>query len=86
MKEEPKQRMERSETRPKNKFPNEKPCKFCNAPNWNPTHKCSALGKLCNNCGKKGPFAQVCRQRKNHKRKVRNVTEDESEAIGGESD
>ena len=86
IKEEPIQRMERSDTRPKNKFTNEKPCKFCNAPNWNPTHKCPALGKLCNNCRKKGHFARVCRQRDNYKRKVRNVTEDESEIIGGESD
>ena len=60
IKEEPIQRMERSETRPKNKFTNEKPCKFCNAPNWNPTHKCPALGKLCHNCGKKGHFVWVC--------------------------
>ena len=59
IKEEPIQRMERSDTRPKNKFANEKPCKFCNAPNWKPTHKCPALGKRCNNCGKKGHFARV---------------------------
>ena len=31
--------MERSDTRPKNKFTNEKPCKFGNAQNWNPTRK-----------------------------------------------
>ena len=80
------QRMERSDTRPKNKFTKEKSCKFCKATNWNPTHKCPALGKLCNNCGKKGHFARVYRQRDNYKRKVRNVTEDESEIIGGESD
>ena len=85
-KEEPIQRMERSDTRPKNKFTNEKHCRFCNAPNWIPTHKCPALGKLCNNCERKRHFARVCKQRENYKRKVRNVTEDESEVIGGESD
>ena len=78
IKEESIQRMEISDTRPTNKFTNEKPCKFCNAPNWNPTHKYLALGKLCNNCGKKGHSARVCRQRENNKRKIRNVTEEES--------
>ena len=86
IKEEPIQKMEKSETRPKKTFTNEKPCKFCNTPNWNPTHKCPALEELCNNCGKKGHFAHVCRQRENYKHEVRNVTENESEAIGGESD
>ena len=83
---EPIQRMERSDKRANNIITIEKLCKFCNAPNWNPTHKCPALGKLCNNCRKKGHFARVCRQRESYKRKVRNVTEDEIEVIGGESD
>ena len=78
--------MERSDTRPKNKFTNERPCRFCNAPNWNPTHKCPTLEKLCNICRKEGHFARVCRQRESYKRIVRNVTEEESEAIGAESD
>ena len=53
IKEKPIQRMERSVTRLKNKFIIEKPCKFCNAPNWNPAHKSPALEKLCNNCVRK---------------------------------
>ena len=44
------------------------------------------MGKLCNNCGRKGHFACVCRQRENYKRKVRNITEEKSETIGDESD
>ena len=37
IKEEPIQKMEKFGTRPKTTV-NEKPCKFCNAPNWNPSH------------------------------------------------
>ena len=86
LKKDPIQRMERFDTRPKNNFTNEKPCIFCNAATWNPTHKSPTLGNHCNKCGKKGHFGRVCRQRESYKRKVRIVTEDESEAIGGESD
>ena len=46
----------------------------------------AGIGKFCNNCGKKGYFARVCKQRENYKRKVRNVTEEELDAIGGETD
>ena len=40
IKEEPIQRMERFGTRPKNKNFSNRPCRFCNAPNWTPLHKC----------------------------------------------
>ena len=38
VKEEPIQRLDKDVTKPKNYFKNNRPCKFCNAPNWNPTH------------------------------------------------
>ena len=58
-KEESIQKMERFGTRPKNRTIQEKPFKFYNAPNWNPSHTCPALDKVCNNCGKKGHFARA---------------------------
>ena len=43
IKEEPIQRLEqRFNNRPKQNFQTGKQCKFCGAPNWNPTHKCPA--------------------------------------------
>ena len=77
-------KMERFGTRLKNRTTNGKPCQFCNAPNWNPTHKCPTMDKLCNKCGKKGHFARVCRLKEIYRRKVQNVT-GETTAIGGES-
>ena len=46
----------------------------------------SGIEKTLQQLRKERHFARVCRQRENYKRKVRNVTEDESETIEGESD
>ena len=74
--------MERSDTRSNNQIENEKPCRLIlQRTELESNPKCPALGKLCNDCGKKGQFARVCKQRENYKYKVRNVTEDESEAV-----
>ena len=61
IKEEPIQRMEKFNTRQRNKFNNNRPCRFCDAPNWSQTHKCPAMNQTCNNCEN---FARVCRQKK----------------------
>ena len=59
IKEEPIQKMDKFNTRPRNKPNNNRPCRFCNAPNWNQSHKCPALDQTCNNCGKMGHFARA---------------------------
>ena len=86
IKEKPIQRMDKFNTRPRNKPNNNRPCRFCNAPNWNQSHKCPPLDQTCKNCGKKDHFARACRQKENYKRKIRNVTENENSTIGEESD
>ena len=63
IKEEPIQRMEKYGTRPKTRITGSRPCRFCNAPNWSPKYKCPAQDSNCNNCGKKGHYARVCKQR-----------------------
>ena len=71
--------MERFGTKPKNKQFGNRPCRFCNAPNWSPIHKCPALATNCNKCGKKGHFAKACRQRTYNDRTVKILTEDDTQ-------
>ena len=77
IKEEPIQRMEKFGARPKNRNFGNRTCRFCNAPNWTPLHKCPALDANCNKCGKKGHYAKVCRQKMNNNRTVKRLTENE---------
>ena len=77
IKEEPIQRMEKFGTRSKTRITGNPPCRFCNAPNWSPLHKCPARDSNCNNCGKKGHYARVCKQRIKNNRTVRKLTEEE---------
>ena len=77
IKEEPIQRMERFGNRPKNKNYGNRTCRFCNAPNWTPMHKCPALEANCNKCGKKGHYAKACRLKFNNNRTVKRLTEEE---------
>ena len=74
---EPIQKMEKLGTRPKKRTAGNRPCRFCNAPNWSSIHKCPALESNCNNCGKKGHYARACKQRTKNNRTVRKLTEEE---------
>ena len=71
--------MERFGTKPKPKHLGNRPCRFCNAPNWSPIHKCPALEANCNKCGKNDHFAEACRQRTYNNRTVNRLTEDETQ-------
>ena len=77
MKEEPIQRMERFGTKSKNKQFGNRTCRFCNAPNWTPIHKCPALEANSNKCRKKGHYAKACRQEFNNNRTVKRLAEEE---------
>ena len=77
IKEEPIQRMEKYGTRPKTRITESRPSRFCNAPNWSLIHKCPAQDSNCNNCGKKGHYARVCKQRIKNNRTVKKLTEEE---------
>ena len=74
---EPIQKMEKLGTRPKTRTAGNRPCRFCNAPNWSSIHKCPALESNCNNCGKKRHYARACKQRTKNNRTVRKLTEEE---------
>ena len=78
IRDEPIQRMERFGTRPKNKYFGNRTCKFCNATNWTPIHKCPALEANCNKCGKKAHYAKACRQKFKNNRTVKRLTEEET--------
>ena len=77
IKEEPIQRMEKYGTRAKTRITGSRPCRFCNAPNWSPIHKCPAQDSNCNSCGKKRHYARVCKQRIKNNRTVKKPTEEE---------
>ena len=77
-KEEPKQRIERFGTRPKNKNCGNRTCRVCNAPNWTPIQKCPTLEANCNKCGKTGHYAKACRQKDNNNQTVKRLTEEET--------
>ena len=79
IKEKPIQRMEKFGTKPTNKTFEKRPCRFCNAPNWSPIHKCPAIGANCNKFRKKGHFAKACRQRTCNNRTVKRLIEDETQ-------
>ena len=82
----PIQRTENITMRPKNKLKNNTSCKFCNAPNWNPTQKCPALDQICNNCGKKAHLARICISENKYKQKIQSVTENENPTIGEQTE
>ena len=73
IKEDPIQRMDKFNSRPRKKKSTTTDLVDTNAPNWSPTNKWPALDQTCNNCGKKGHFTWTCRQRENYKSKVGNV-------------
>ena len=81
IKEDTVQRIERFGTKPKNKYFGNRPCRFCNAANWSPIHKCLALEANCNKYGKKGHIAKACRQRTFNNRTVKRLTEDETQQL-----
>ena len=78
-KEEPIQRMEKFDTRPKIRTTDNSPCRFCGAPNWTPLHKCPASETNCNKFGRKRHYAKLCRQKYTNNRTVKKLTEEETD-------
>ena len=54
--------------------PNERNCRYSNAPNWNLNQKCPARESTCNNC-QKGRFAKVCRLEHRRQQGSKEITE-----------
>ena len=77
IKEEPIQRMERFGTRPKTTPTGIRSCRCCGIPNWTPLHQCQAIETNCNESGKRGYYAKVCRQKYRNNRTVKKLTEEE---------
>ena len=75
--EDPIKRMKKFGTRPKTRTTGNRPCRFCNAPNWSPIHKCPAQDSNCNNREKKRHYARVCKQKTKKNRAVGKLTEEE---------
>ena len=75
IKEEPIQRMEKFGTRSKTRITGNRPCRFWNAPNWSPIHKCPAQESNCNNCLKKGHYSRACKQITKNNQTMRKLTE-----------
>ena len=73
------QKMEKFGTRPKIRTTDNRPCRFCGAPNWTPLHKCPASEIHCNKCGSKRHYVKVCRQKYTNNRTVKKLTEEETD-------
>ena len=50
-------------------------CRYCDAPNWNRSHKCTDRDVIYHNCKKKGHFAKVCRPEQRKRKEINELTE-----------
>ena len=78
--------MERFGLKTKNKIYGNPPCRYCNAPNGTPLHKCPAIEVDCNKCGKKDTTQKHAGQKFNNNRTVERLTEEETTERNESSD